>query len=207
MSEFKAEKVVSSLPDPLEPDTVYYVRSGVGFDLFVSDTTGSVAYKVNSPLPRPLPAGMMSDVIPNWATVDDGVIPFQVGVFERGGVTFNPSANLGGTGEFGSALIIPKAGLYTITLQLGWTNTLANDGDGVLFEIQKDGLGTDAIPTNEARIINTLGNNSGNELTVTSTVIAELQPNDTIYARVTSVDTSEAELDYGHLTLYMIDAD
>lgn len=47
MSEFKAHKVVSSLPSTLEPDTIYLVRVGVGFDFYCSDTTGSIAYKVN----------------------------------------------------------------------------------------------------------------------------------------------------------------
>lgn len=29
------------------PDTLYLVRVGVGFDLYCSDTTGNIAYKVN----------------------------------------------------------------------------------------------------------------------------------------------------------------
>lgn len=45
---FKARKEVSSLPTPLESDTLYFVRSGEGFDLYCSDTTGSVAHKINS---------------------------------------------------------------------------------------------------------------------------------------------------------------
>ena len=47
MSQFKAHKVVSSLPSTLEPDTIYLVRVGVGFDLYCSDATGSIAYKPN----------------------------------------------------------------------------------------------------------------------------------------------------------------
>lgn len=239
MSEFKAQKVISTLPDPLEADTVYLLRVGEGFDMFATDTTGAIAYKINpsdivdvggvdisapsdgdvlvynassgvwenKPKKTQLPAGMMSDVISDWLTVDDGVIPFQSGIIERGGVVFNASADLGGTGEIGPALIVPKAGLYSITLQLGWTVTDVNDGDGVIFEIQKNGLGTDAIPTNEARIITTLGTAGGNEMTVTSTVIAELQPSDTVYARVTSLDSSAAEVDYGHMSLHLLDED
>lgn len=48
MAEFKAHKVVSALPSTLEADTVYFVRTGAGFDLFVSDTTGNIAYAVNA---------------------------------------------------------------------------------------------------------------------------------------------------------------
>jgi len=52
MSTFKAHKVVSSLPSPLEKDTVYYVRTGEGFDHYVTDNTGSIAHKVNGSGPR-----------------------------------------------------------------------------------------------------------------------------------------------------------
>lgn len=44
---FRAEKVVAALPDPLEPDTVYCVRTGTGFDLYVSDSTGATAHPLN----------------------------------------------------------------------------------------------------------------------------------------------------------------
>ena len=48
MSTFRIYKVVSALPGTLEPDSVYAVRTGVGFDLYISDATGTVAHKVNS---------------------------------------------------------------------------------------------------------------------------------------------------------------
>lgn len=48
MSEFKAHKVVSALPNPLDADTIYFVRTGAGFDIYVSDTTGNVAYTANN---------------------------------------------------------------------------------------------------------------------------------------------------------------
>jgi len=47
LAKFRIEKVVSSLPATLVPDTVYAVRVGTGFDLYVSDTTGSTAHKLN----------------------------------------------------------------------------------------------------------------------------------------------------------------
>ena len=46
MSEFRAQKVISSLP-ALQANTLYFVRTGDGFDLFCSDQTGSVAHKLN----------------------------------------------------------------------------------------------------------------------------------------------------------------
>jgi hypothetical protein len=47
MSKIKIDKVVANLPDPLVADTVYAVRSGTGFDLFISDATGTVAHAIN----------------------------------------------------------------------------------------------------------------------------------------------------------------
>lgn len=47
MASLIAHKVVAALPDPLEPDAVYAVRIGDGFDLYISDTTGSVAHRLN----------------------------------------------------------------------------------------------------------------------------------------------------------------
>lgn len=47
MGQFRIEKVIGSLPNPLDSDTLYLVRTGAGFDLYASDTTGTIAYKVN----------------------------------------------------------------------------------------------------------------------------------------------------------------
>ena len=60
MKDFKASKVVFKLPEKLESNTSYWVRSGEGFDLYLSDVTGSVAYKPNvtsSQLADTLPIG------------------------------------------------------------------------------------------------------------------------------------------------------
>ena len=40
-------KVIAALPVTLDPDAVYFVRTGAGFDLYVTDATGSVAYTQN----------------------------------------------------------------------------------------------------------------------------------------------------------------
>lgn len=44
----KVYKTVVSLPATLEPNVIYAVRGGEGFDLFVTDLTGSIAYKPNT---------------------------------------------------------------------------------------------------------------------------------------------------------------
>ena len=48
MSAIRFSKVVSNLPQQLEPDTIYLVRTGNGFDLYCTDTTGSIAYQIGN---------------------------------------------------------------------------------------------------------------------------------------------------------------
>lgn len=47
MSTYRITKAVASLPAVLVPNTIYAVRVGTGFDLFVSDMTGAVAHALN----------------------------------------------------------------------------------------------------------------------------------------------------------------
>ena len=44
----RIEKVVGSLPDPITASTLYFVRVGLGLDIYVSDSDGMVAHKVNT---------------------------------------------------------------------------------------------------------------------------------------------------------------
>jgi hypothetical protein len=55
MATLRVDKVVSTLPGVLTPSTVYAVRTGAGFDLYISDSTGSVAHALNA-----APGGGMS---------------------------------------------------------------------------------------------------------------------------------------------------
>lgn len=56
MTTFAASKVIASLPDPLDADTIYFVRVGTGFDQYVTDSTGLIAYKVNQSFGSPVTA-------------------------------------------------------------------------------------------------------------------------------------------------------
>lgn len=47
------EKIVSKLPTDLEPNTIYFVRVGTGFDLYVTDMTGKIANALNLPSVQP----------------------------------------------------------------------------------------------------------------------------------------------------------
>ena len=44
---FHPEKALGALPSILTPNAIYFVRVGDGIMIYVSDTTGSVAYPIN----------------------------------------------------------------------------------------------------------------------------------------------------------------
>lgn len=48
MATFKVSKVLSALPGTLVAGMVYLVRVGTGFDLYATDSTGTIAYKQNA---------------------------------------------------------------------------------------------------------------------------------------------------------------
>lgn len=48
MSDFRIYKEISTVPDQLVSNSIYVVRVGVGFDLYITDSTGAVAHKVNN---------------------------------------------------------------------------------------------------------------------------------------------------------------
>jgi hypothetical protein len=66
MATFRAHKVVASLPDPLDADTVYLVRVGEGFDLYATDSTGLIAHRLNPALSWMDYAG--------WPSVEAGTV-------------------------------------------------------------------------------------------------------------------------------------
>lgn len=41
-------KIIGQLPAKLEPNAEYFVRAATGFDLYVADSTGQVAHKINT---------------------------------------------------------------------------------------------------------------------------------------------------------------
>lgn len=47
MALISVYKVVSSVPASLDSNALYLVRTGTGFDFYVSDSTGSVSYQIN----------------------------------------------------------------------------------------------------------------------------------------------------------------
>lgn len=67
-------KEIAALPTTLDPDAIYLVRVGEGFDLYASDSTGAFAHKLNS-------AGAIS------FTETDPVITYSGGVIQT--ITFS----------------------------------------------------------------------------------------------------------------------
>lgn len=50
MSQVGFAKVVSALPSSLDPDTLYFVRVGTGFDIYLTNTNATpYAFPLNSP--------------------------------------------------------------------------------------------------------------------------------------------------------------
>jgi hypothetical protein len=42
-------KEIGALPEQLYPDSIYFVRTGTGFELHLTDNTGAIAHKLNDP--------------------------------------------------------------------------------------------------------------------------------------------------------------
>lgn len=52
MANLVVHKVVAALPGALAPNSVYAVRVGDGFDLYISDATGAAAHRLNGTRPE-----------------------------------------------------------------------------------------------------------------------------------------------------------
>lgn len=81
MAEFKAFKVVAALPPQLIANTVYLVRSGVGFDLYATNSVGTVvAYGINRlPTLKKTSANVTNNSNTTLVTVSDLDIPVIAG--------------------------------------------------------------------------------------------------------------------------------
>lgn len=86
MAIAKLHKVVASLPETLEADSVYFVRVGTGFDIYVTNGAGQiVAYTLN------LPAGAATGAC-GLAEVDFGAGASQASVAITGQASIGASS-------------------------------------------------------------------------------------------------------------------
>jgi hypothetical protein len=134
----KFYKTVVSLPNVLEPNTMYAVRIGVGFDFYLSDMTGAIAYKVN--------AGDVSTGYTGSAGVDgsvgytgsagvDGSVGYTGSAGVDGSVGYTGSAGVDGSvGYTGSAGVDGSVGYTGSEGSIGYTGSavegLVSDGVG-----------------------------------------------------------------------------
>ena len=52
MSELRNEKYVNNLPGILVANTIYYVKNGAGFDIYITNNSGTIiAYPLNTSTP------------------------------------------------------------------------------------------------------------------------------------------------------------
>lgn len=78
MAKFSATKVVSALPGTLAADTLYLVRTGTGFDLYCSDSTGNIAHKLNGAPQQPGDLAYSVDparyALPDWLPCNGALV-------------------------------------------------------------------------------------------------------------------------------------
>lgn len=74
MSRVLHHKVVAALPSTLEPDSIYLVRVGSGYDQFVTNHSGQiVAYPMNRP--ASLPVLLNTGALAGLALVGGNALP------------------------------------------------------------------------------------------------------------------------------------
>lgn len=77
-------KTVSALPTPLAPNVIYLVRVGQGCDLYVTDTTGSNAYKINVSSSQLADSIPVANNDPGATTLDNSVLlPQKIGAAQK----------------------------------------------------------------------------------------------------------------------------
>lgn len=111
MAALSIHKVIGALPATLLPDALYFVRVGQGFDIYVTDVTGSIAHKAND-----LNTGTAESGMPDGTTS----LFWLSGLLQQ--ITFPDSSNLvltwSGDVLVGAALI----GDTTRSATFNWSN-------------------------------------------------------------------------------------
>jgi hypothetical protein len=100
-------KTIVNLPAVLTPDSIFAVRKGAGIELYVSDMTGSIAYKSNSPVSVDLlNSNTVSSITSLSFNPESGFSVTDLGdghalVSVAGSGTSGADGNVGATGEQG----------------------------------------------------------------------------------------------------------
>ena len=110
MSLLKAYKLVSALPGVLLADCIYFIRTGAGFDLKVTDDTASIAHKLN--LSTKINAALTNSTVTGETVVASFAMP--VNYLEQDDLLVKLLAQVSATATL------------TFRLRLGTTGTLAD---------------------------------------------------------------------------------
>jgi hypothetical protein len=92
VSNFRTHKVVSSLPVTLEPNAVYFVRAGAGFDLYCTDQTGNIAHQINGGGTITAVSQLTNDsgyITASSTAITDSDVVFNIAVFNETFILFN----------------------------------------------------------------------------------------------------------------------
>jgi hypothetical protein len=144
MSYLRFAKVVSSLPSTLTPDTLYIVRTGDGFTLYASDSTGNAAHKINDPATMTATAGGLVPTPPN----DPAQALCGDGAFRRLGPNYS-----GVMGSVSTETLPDTCWGQAVQAAQGSTLTLPQNNPPVGTEVTIFGKGNFTVKTNDNQYI------------------------------------------------------
>lgn len=151
-------KVVGALPGSLDANAIYAVRTGVGFDLHVTDATGQIAHSVNSGLPAwATPMQPAADPIPTgWhelAQMDAGGVMMRL-------LTATPPAAMQRIASAASDTVLFAAHSF---VQTAWGG-VTSDGQhgGILYSDWPGATLSDFVPFGSTRALWELDGNARN---------------------------------------------
>ena len=87
MAQLRVEKVISALPGTLQSDTIYFVRVGSGFSLYVTDSTGAVAHTLNTSSDTPESNPTFTYASGNLTRIDYTSGNYKVFTYSSGNLT------------------------------------------------------------------------------------------------------------------------
>ncbi len=93
MAHVKFHKYVAALPAQLDPDAIYYVRAGAGFDMYVTNGSGEIsAYPLNRATPMAVPSFLSNGALLRLPLTPNNSLP----VASAGGPTLSIPVILNG---------------------------------------------------------------------------------------------------------------
>lgn len=139
MSLLKAYKLVSALPSVLLEDCIYFIRTGAGFDLKVTDATASIAHKFN--LSTKIKAALTNSTVTGETVVASFAMP--VNYLEQDDLLVKLLAQVSATATLTFRLRLGTTGTVADALLGQFATTAAGVANGrVTGNILVDNVGT-----------------------------------------------------------------